>query len=360
QSDAEEAGWRRPHGCYWPYGCWFLWPWMEQPRPAKEATQQQTQSEIDAYKAETDQYIAETGRYGAETDRYKAHTDRANVNSQIDERNRKAAEGAGSNAKGFKPSAEMVGRLATGLPNVISGIDTMVGMMSPGQEKKGWRLSMSGINPPTSGKGYRPGHDWGGRFVSGIPDFGLLEPIAKVLKGKDGQQFDQAWYKFESAVMPIMSGAAVTDSEAERLINALKPEINDSDEIVMAKLQGMENVGRGLVALQGGDYDGFMNLINSNIGDLGIEPIKTSRTQSSGAGNLPDVSGMKMPNGDQMKMLVDQPDLAKSFAANFPELTRFYTPEDLIEVYNDFVAEGNDPDQFGAAIQAFMTEQLSE
>lgn len=58
-----------------------------------------------------------------------------------------------------------------------------------------------------------------------------LDPIARGAPGKGRQEFqdyDQASKSFEAAMLPIMSGAAVTPSEAQRQIRANEPAWGDT------------------------------------------------------------------------------------------------------------------------------------
>jgi hypothetical protein len=65
-----------------------------------------------------------------------------------------------------------------------------------------------------------------------IPSLGVnfhpFEGAAKSLGGDDYQKYQQAAAAFESQLMPIMSGAAVSPSEAQRQIKASLPELGDS------------------------------------------------------------------------------------------------------------------------------------
>lgn len=69
---------------------------------------------------------------------------------------------------------------------------------------------------------------WGVRFHP-------LEGVAKSVGGQDFQDYQQAAKTFESQLMPIMSGAAVSPSEAERQIKAALPEPGDSPETLQKK-----------------------------------------------------------------------------------------------------------------------------
>lgn len=163
------------------------------------------------------------------------------------EAQRKAAE---ATAKGTKPliSSESMARVAAGLPNMVAAVDDLETLMGPG----------SGFDK----KGYRPGHDWGARAVNAIPDFGLLQPVAKAFGGKDYQQFENAYSKFEAAAMPIMSGSAVTDTEAERLLNSIRIRQGDGPEIVQEKLTAMRNMADGLKAAAQGDTTALNAMIS--------------------------------------------------------------------------------------------------
>ena len=55
-----------------------------------------------------------------------------------------------------------------------------------------------------------------------------LDAAAKVVGGQDFQDYRQAAAAFESQLMPIMSGAAVSPSEAQRQIRAALPELGDT------------------------------------------------------------------------------------------------------------------------------------
>jgi hypothetical protein len=72
-----------------------------------------------------------------------------------------------------------------------------------------------------------------------IPSMGIdwrpLEGPAKKLGGRDFQQYQQAAKAFEAQLMPMMSGAAVTPSEAERQIKAALPEPGDDEQTLQAK-----------------------------------------------------------------------------------------------------------------------------
>lgn len=84
--------------------------------------------------------------------------------------------------------------------------------------------------------------DWGAKLLDGVDipipftsgpggqsaTFSPFDTVAKIWGGQDYQDYDQASKSFEAAMMPIMSGAAVTPSEAQRQIRANLPELGDT------------------------------------------------------------------------------------------------------------------------------------
>lgn len=69
----------------------------------------------------------------------------------------------------------------------------------------------------------------------GQNDIRPFRGVAKWLGGDDYQEYEQGAAAFESEAMPIKSGAAVSPSEAERLIKAALPELGDSEENLRRK-----------------------------------------------------------------------------------------------------------------------------
>lgn len=83
------------------------------------------------------------------------------------------------------------------------------------------------------GEGYNLNQDWGAAALEAIPFDGGF--AARVAGGEDYNAYTQAAKTFEAAIMPIMSGAAVTPSEAQRLIRAALPQPGDSPEVLAQK-----------------------------------------------------------------------------------------------------------------------------
>ena len=68
-----------------------------------------------------------------------------------------------------------------------------------------------------------------------------LQGPAKWLGGQDFQDYDRAAAQFEAQLMPIMSGAAVSPSEARRQIRSALPELGDTPASLAdkARVRGM-------------------------------------------------------------------------------------------------------------------------
>lgn len=84
--------------------------------------------------------------------------------------------------------------------------------------------------------------DWGAVMLDGIgidlPGDNDIRPLgwlAKLVGGQDYQNYTQALATYESSLMPIMSGSAVTASEAQRMIRADFPQLGDSEETIRRK-----------------------------------------------------------------------------------------------------------------------------
>lgn len=63
----------------------------------------------------------------------------------------------------------------------------------------------------------------------------LAAGAARGAAGQDYQNYTQAAKSFEASFMPILSGAAVTPSEAARMIRANLPELGDTDQTLARK-----------------------------------------------------------------------------------------------------------------------------
>jgi len=79
----------------------------------------------------------------------------------------------------------------------------------------------------------------------------VLKRASKIAGGDRYQRYVQAAKSFESAFMPILSGAAVTPSEAQRLLGASLPEPGDSPEILARKSKNRAMMINGAAKLLG-------------------------------------------------------------------------------------------------------------
>lgn len=88
-----------------------------------------------------------------------------------------------------------------------------------------------------------------------IPSLGVdwkpLEGVAKKVGGPDFQKYQQAAKSFESQLMPLMSGAAVSPSEAERQVKASLPELGDDPANLQAKARNRKMMLNGAAKARG-------------------------------------------------------------------------------------------------------------
>lgn len=123
------------------------------------------------------------------------------------------------------PGVESRTRLALGLGPAI---DAQRAMYKAEQWRPG-TASPLGKNP------YHATRPMVGAALDSIPDNGMLAPVARLVGGQKFQDYTQAGKTFESAFLPILSGAAVTQSEAQRLIKASLPQVGDTPRTLATK-----------------------------------------------------------------------------------------------------------------------------
>jgi hypothetical protein len=157
-------------------------------------------------------------------------------------------------ASAAKPliGAESMGRVAAGLPNMRQAVTDL---------KAALGVNIEGGTATAVEGGYRPGSDWGALTLDGIPFVG--DVMARSAGGEDYQKFDNAYSTFEAAALPIMSGAAVTDSEAKRALKALRVRIGDTDEAVARKMANMDRMVSGLEAAARGDTSALQSIVGA-------------------------------------------------------------------------------------------------
>jgi hypothetical protein len=133
--------------------------------------------------------------------------------------------------------------------------------------------------------------EWGARLAEAVPfDSGS---VARTIGGQDYQDYESASRAFESAMLPILSGAAVTDSEAKRLIRAVQPQLGDSNETLRDKARRREQMLNGAGAALGGPSP-FPNS-------------RANRNPAGATGPLAGVSPLRRPGGPQYKAPQRQP-----------------------------------------------------
>lgn len=82
-------------------------------------------------------------------------------------------------------------------------------------------------------RGYSYDNDWGARMLEAVPFDGGA--VARAVGGEDYQEYEQAARTYEASVMPLFSGAAVTESEAKRLVRADLPQLWDTKDNLKRK-----------------------------------------------------------------------------------------------------------------------------
>jgi hypothetical protein len=79
----------------------------------------------------------------------------------------------------------------------------------------------------------------------------IRNALAKQIGGQSYQDYTQAAKTFESAFLPILSGASVTASEAQRMIRASLPQMGDSPETLAKKAKNRAMMINGMAELMG-------------------------------------------------------------------------------------------------------------
>lgn len=108
----------------------------------------------------------------------------------------------------------------------------------PGEERMGH-------NPIDSTRGMAAA------IVRGKEPGPIRTALSKKIGGQDLQDYDQAAKSFEAAFMPILSGAAVTESEAQRLVRAALPEPGDTPQTLARKAKNRAMMINGAAELMG-------------------------------------------------------------------------------------------------------------
>lgn len=139
--------------------------------------------------------------------------------------------------------ASMRGRMDLGLAPMVSAHQSMLTT-----EKKGNPFALDSMETANNAAAKFIG-DIG--FSAGQNQFYPLEGPAKAIGGKDYQQYEQSAAAFEAQLMPIMSGAAVSPSEARRQIKAALPALGDDPATLSTKARTREMMLNGAAKARG-------------------------------------------------------------------------------------------------------------
>jgi hypothetical protein len=172
--------------------------------------------------------------------------------------------------------SEAMARVTAGLPNAIQAVEDLD------------RLVFRSKATPLSAEGYDPASDWGAATIEAIPDWGLLKGVARTVGGEDYQLFKDSYGSFEAAMLPIISGAAITESEGLRQMRALEIKPGDSEQTKTRKIAGMRAMVQGVEMAARGDTAGFMSMLDRAGSISGAGPVK--RGGEAGATGLESAS----------------------------------------------------------------------
>jgi hypothetical protein len=186
--------------------------------------------------------------------------------------------------------SEAMARVTAGLPNAIKAVEDLD------------RLVFRSKGTPLSSEGYDPASDWGAATIEAIPDFGLLKGVARTVGGEDYQLFKDSYGSFEAAMLPIISGAAITESEGLRQMRALEIKPGDSEQTKTRKIAGMRAMVQGVEMAARGDTAGFMSMLDQAGSISGAGPVKrdgaAATTPAKPTGKIaPELEGYSM-DGD--------------------------------------------------------------
>jgi hypothetical protein len=163
-------------------------------------------------------------------------------------------------ASAAKPliGTETMARVATGLPNAKRAVAELETLLF---NSKGTGLSMEGYSPLRDvGAGIV--QDLGHIPVIGGAIRGATNSTARALGGEDYQMFEDSYDTFEAAMLPIMSGAAIPESEAKRQMQAVKIVPFDSQATKERKIAAQKEMISGLELAARGDVDGFLSSLD--------------------------------------------------------------------------------------------------
>jgi hypothetical protein len=118
-----------------------------------------------------------------------------------------------------KAGADARTRLTLGLDPAVSAMFKMAEVEGYGKDK---------VENPYD-------RDWGATALMGDGKNAATDWMARKWGGQDFQDYIQSSKTFEAVLMPIFSGAAVTDTEAQRFIRANLPQAGDTIQTLQSK-----------------------------------------------------------------------------------------------------------------------------
>jgi len=129
------------------------------------------------------------------------------------------------------PGAEARTRLGMGLGPMVEGQRQMYRSEEWAPKAGGQRKPVNPLN-----------QQWGAALIDALDNNAVARwvgidtnPLARSVGGQQYQDYDQAMKSYEAAVLPIMSGAAVTQTEAQRLVRADLPQLGDTPATLAKK-----------------------------------------------------------------------------------------------------------------------------
>jgi hypothetical protein len=146
--------------------------------------------------------------------------------------------------------SEAMARVTAGLPNAKQAVEDLD------------RLVFRSKGTFLTAEGYDPASDLGAAAIEAIPDFGLFKGVARTVGGEDYQLFKDSYGSFEAAMLPIISGAAITESEGLRQMRALEIKPGDSEQTKKRKITGMKAMVSGVEKAARGDTAGFLKMLD--------------------------------------------------------------------------------------------------
>lgn len=166
-------------------------------------------------------------------------------------------------------------------------------------------LEASNLLQSMENDGYRINQDWGATATDALDmGTGVADSWARAAGGEDYNQYESARRSFEAAVLPILSGAAVTPTESRRLIRSVIPSAGDTDAVLADKARRRRQMLNGAATI-GGITPPFPN--------DGVPVWATLPNQESGAdvavtGDIPNAA---------VDYLRNNPDTAAQFEEQF-------------------------------------------